>query len=193
MNAYRTLSAQRGAVLPVTMVMLLLLTLLAVTGMRGSRMENRLSGDRAEMRRVFNAAESALREVEQRLARLSGAEDGRAAACMPGDSLCVLLGERVREVREGRVHWCWSAAPTAWWADPQNAIDYRGSDGVTRFVPAPREHAAVVGEDGGGVNLSNLGDPAIRTHYYQVNAYARGGSGGAPVILQSVYARRHSN
>ncbi len=57
---------QRGAVLLVALVMLLVLTLLAVSGMRGVALESRLTGNRALTNQLQNSAEAALREAEFR-------------------------------------------------------------------------------------------------------------------------------
>lgn len=184
---------QVGAVLLVALLMLLMLTLLALTGMRAAQLEFRLVGNGAEQRRIFNAAESALREGERRLARMTGPEDGRGEGCRTVQALCVLQVEQVREVRDERWRWLWQADPQRWWAAAGNARDYRGSDGLTRFEPAPRLHAVYFASDGDGLNLGNLGEAIPRTDFYYVDAYASDDSGRSPVVLQSVYARRYSN
>lgn len=57
---------QRGATLLVALVMLLILTILAVSSMRGVVLESRITGNRAETQRLQTAAEAALREGEFR-------------------------------------------------------------------------------------------------------------------------------
>ncbi|MBA1279964.1 MULTISPECIES: pilus assembly PilX family protein [Pseudomonadaceae] len=57
---------QRGATLLVALVMLLILTVLAVSSMRGVVLESRITGNRAETQRLQTAAEAALREGEFR-------------------------------------------------------------------------------------------------------------------------------
>ena len=47
----------------IALVMLLLLTLLAVTSMRETTLQNRVGGNVSEQKRAYNAAESALREL----------------------------------------------------------------------------------------------------------------------------------
>lgn len=184
---------QTGAVLLVALLMLLVLSLLGMTGMRAAQLETRLAGNRAEQRRTLNAAESALREGERRLAQIGGNEDGRGEACTAAQTLCVLRVEQVRDLRQGRWYWRWRSDPQRWWASPFNARDYQGSDGLTRFEPAPRLHAAYFASDGDGLNLGNLGEAALRTDFYYVDAYASGDAGRLPVVLQAVYARRYSH
>ena len=58
---------QQGAVLIVALVMLLALTMLSISNMRGVTLEARLTANRAESQRLFDAADAALREGELRL------------------------------------------------------------------------------------------------------------------------------
>ena len=58
---------ESGAVLLIALVMLLVMTVLAVSTMRGVALESRLTGNRAESVKLQNSAEAALREAEYRL------------------------------------------------------------------------------------------------------------------------------
>lgn len=60
-------SSQRGAVLVIALVMLLVLTVLAVSNMRGVTLESRITSQRALSFKLNSAAEAALREAEFRL------------------------------------------------------------------------------------------------------------------------------
>lgn len=193
MRAFHEGARQRGAVLLVALIMLLLMTLLALVGIGASQLEQRLAGNRAESKRAFHAAESALREVERRLVRLTSEDDGRGDNCLDRQGLCVLLIDDVRQVLSGRWYWRWTGNPENWWGSAQNAIDYRGSDDLGGFAATPRQHAVFFATDGGGLNLGNLGEPQLRTDYYYVGAFASGDTGRTPVILQSVFARRYAN
>lgn len=57
---------ERGAALLVALIMLLILTVLAVSSMRGVVLESRITGNRAETLRLQAAADAALREGEFR-------------------------------------------------------------------------------------------------------------------------------
>ena len=57
---------EKGAVLLVALVMLLVMTALAVSTMRGVALESRLTGNRANSVKLQNSAEAALREAEYR-------------------------------------------------------------------------------------------------------------------------------
>lgn len=58
-------SRQNGAVLIVTLIMLLLMTLLAIGSMRGTVLQERMAGNLRDENLAFQAAEMAQREAEQ--------------------------------------------------------------------------------------------------------------------------------
>lgn len=57
---------QRGAVMMIALVMLLILTVLAISSMRGVALETRITGTRAYTSQLQDAADTALREAEFR-------------------------------------------------------------------------------------------------------------------------------
>jgi type IV pilus assembly protein PilX len=66
MNSISSRHDQQGAVLLVALVMLLVLTLFAVSSMRSSTLEGRITANRAHDAQQQNAADAALREAEYR-------------------------------------------------------------------------------------------------------------------------------
>ncbi len=58
-------SKQQGVILIISLVMLLLLTLIAVSGMQTTTLEEKIAGNKRNRNLAFQAAESALREAEQ--------------------------------------------------------------------------------------------------------------------------------
>ena len=59
---------QQGAVLAVSLIMLLVMTLLGISSLQGTTIEEKMAGNLMDRIRSFEAAESALREGEQQLA-----------------------------------------------------------------------------------------------------------------------------
>lgn len=57
---------QQGAVLVIALVFLLILTTLAVTGMREVALESRITGNLIDQRQLFNAAEAGMKDGEYR-------------------------------------------------------------------------------------------------------------------------------
>lgn len=65
LGMYRNPAAkQKGSVLLVSLIMLLLLTLVAVGGMQGTILQERMTGNLRDRDLAFQAAEAALREAE---------------------------------------------------------------------------------------------------------------------------------
>lgn len=58
---------ERGAALFIALIMLLVITLLALSGARETTLEGRITGNLSEQQQLINYAEAALREGEKRL------------------------------------------------------------------------------------------------------------------------------
>lgn len=102
---------QHGAVLFIALVILLLVSLLAVTSMREVALEARVTGNLLEQKRLESAAESALRESEKRISLLS----------QPLDD-CQLSGGETT---------CTQGLAIDYTANFDNATTYSGIDGTT--------------------------------------------------------------
>lgn len=102
---------QQGAVLFVALIVLLLVTLLAVTSMREVALEARVTGNLLEQKRLTSAAESALRESEKRIARHPQPLD----ICQPGGTETACIKELAEDYA----------------ANFSNATAYSGIDGST--------------------------------------------------------------
>jgi len=63
---YSETGKQRGAVLVVALVFLLILTTLAVTNMREVALDSRITSNMVDQRNLFNAAEAGLKDAEYR-------------------------------------------------------------------------------------------------------------------------------
>ncbi len=85
MNGNRS-THQRGAVLLVSLVLLLVLTLLAVSGVREATLETRITANKAHALQVTNSAEAALREAEFRYFNPVGLRD----KLEPNEANCAL-------------------------------------------------------------------------------------------------------
>lgn len=180
---------QHGAVLLISLVILLIITLLAVSSIRESTLEERIVGNIRNQQAAFNGAESALREGEKRL-RLKE-PPSTAANCTGATSLCVMAAPPTSlHVND------WS-----WWGNNTNAIAYKGSNTTTsalsRLVSAPRWntafHAFDPADSTGRVEVT---DPELRSrgvgpYYYEVNAASQGRNDQIMINLQSVSVQRY--
>ncbi|QIM51343.1 pilus assembly protein [Hydrogenophaga crocea] len=82
-NRFSRPSAQRGVALVIALVLLVLMTLLGLTSMRGVALEERMTGNTYDRSLSFQAAESALREAEA-LVEANRPTPAALAACVNG-------------------------------------------------------------------------------------------------------------
>ena len=85
-----TRKSQGGAVLLVSLVMLLVLTVLAVSSMRGVTLESRITANRAQDMKTQNIADAALREAEFRFygpGNLADKLEANAANCETSNTI----------------------------------------------------------------------------------------------------------
>lgn len=155
---------QRGAVLVIALVMLLIITLLGIGSMREVVLESRITGNLIEQKRLRNAAESALREAERRIAQAGEIEhcDYSSSPCYIADAL-----DYDHDFSDARV------------------VDYSGLDGATTLEREARWYIRYVtfaqSSFGGGTNDDGAGcgalcsveaAPSGSQFFYEVNAQA---------------------
>lgn len=186
---------QRGAVLLIAMVMLLVLTLLATSSMREATLQSRISGVVGEEKMAQSAAESALREAERRLADYSQLDEG-AENCATSTSahagLCVLNAELGSVFFEYASHAQSGGSLAQWWEDSGYALGYSGSDDAASFALNPRWNLAYYGFDPGN-EVTNVEESAygVGPHYYVATAAGEAGGKRLNRVLQSVTVRRY--
>jgi type IV pilus assembly protein PilX len=175
-SSLHSTSGQRGAVLVVALLMLLVMTVLGVTAMQMSRMEERMAGNSRDINIAFQGAEAGLRDGEERVRLLTARPTTCAAPpCSvwrknywPADLRNQLFG---------------------WWA--ANAIEY-GTTGTQEVSDATRDPLAIV-EDLGFVpdSLSVGHGPPEGRNFYRVTSNSTGASANSQAVLESTYAKRY--
>jgi len=162
---------ERGAVLVVSLFLLVILTLLGVTSMQGTTMETRIASNREDRATAFEAAEAALRQGETVVQAMTSAP-------IPVDATCVA----------NCVVWAPNALfadydaydDSAVWADPRIPV---ASDALAGVAAPPAYAIELVSIDpsGGSLLVGSTG----RMYYFQVTARGVGASTAAHVVLQS--------
>jgi len=69
MNNFHTVSRERGAVLIVALVMLLLLTVIGLSSMRGTSLQENMAGNMRDSNLALQASEAALRKGEEEVTK----------------------------------------------------------------------------------------------------------------------------
>ena len=158
---------QRGTALIVAMVMLLVLTLLGVTAVRNTTLQERMAGNLRDSNLAFQAAERALRDGEKFL---------RSPTLPPftgANGLLVMHDQ---------------AGEAAFWSAYDWAGNGRAAAGVLEVASAPLyviEELPPVPVAGGSERFGPLPDIG----FYRVTAQGVGGTSDAVSILQTTYRR----
>ena len=174
---------QRGAVLFVSLIMLLLLTLIGITSMQTTTFEERMVGNSRDRHLAFEAAEAGLRAAETYI-------DGHVIAVggFDNDGSDALYDDSFEEI----------------W----DLVDWEGSDGVNTnealthsgfngnwINTSPKyviQHYATVTSDEDLLNLDNYGQGvgAGETEMFRITVRGTGGSDNAVVYIQSTYGKQ---
>lgn len=173
-NLHISPSSQRGAVLLVGLVMLLLMTVVAMAAMRGSEMQELMAGNMRDRNLAFQSAEAGLREAEEVLNdAVLPAFDGTG-------------GYHV-EIDGSRNDGYWN---THDWENESELtnLSIERVAGQPRFVVEEISSTAALSSDGGAVDFqSTLNQEEIV--YYRVTSRGVGGTENAVVIIQSTFKR----
>jgi len=171
---------QRGAVLIVGLVMLLLLTMIGLASIRGSDLQERMAGNMRDRNLAFQSAEAALREGEDLL----------DLALLPSFSGSV-IGYWPDLNKVGAIR----PRPSAWTSQQWEANSVELPANTIGFVAEqPRytiEKVIVTGSvanQGGAVDHESQ-DKMSDAEYYRVTGRGVGGTIDAEVILQSTFVR----
>ena len=170
-------SRQRGAALVISLLMLIILTLIGVTAMQTSGLEEKMASNSRDLNLAFQAAEAALKDAEDFIntgIASTTAFDGNTAGLYPP----------VTETNP--------TAPdpydNATWA---TALSYSGT--IDKVATQPKYIIELVGNVGSDdINISGYGESsgAGEITTFRLTARGTGGSDNASVLLQSYFGRR---
>lgn len=168
-SAFSERGRQHGAVLFVSLVVLVVMTLVGLTAMQGTGLDERMAGNLRDRTLAFEAAEAALREAGELIDAPDFAPTRVATA--PTPTLTELQTSGVQIDQSG---------------DTGQELLRIGVSQPPRYLI---EETAVV-LPGGGVESSILATREGAEHYYAVTALGYGSTSQARVVLQSILARR---
>lgn len=163
---------QAGAVLVVALIMLLALTLIGVTGLSSTTMEERMAGNMRDINTAFQAAEAALRDGENFL----------TAATLPAFNNTNGLYTPAPAYTQER----WLSA--SWASNSTTSRAY--SSTIADISAQPRyiiEEMPPVSPLPGGSLAADAAAPDVGM--YRITARAQGGNDTTVVMLQSTYKR----
>lgn len=168
-------------VLFMSLVMLLLLTILGVSSIQTTSLQQRMARNASDSNLAFQAAESALRDGEDLLETLTSLTDFDAASA-----------------NNNGYYYEADPGTTPNW----RSIDWDAASGsrtaetaITGVAAQPKyimEHVKTVISDADALNLDNIGQDtgSGRTQIFRVTARGTGGSDTAQVMIQGTYGKR---
>jgi type IV pilus assembly protein PilX len=184
---------QRGTALVTSLLLLLILTVVGITAMQVTRMQERMAGNTRDLNLAFQGAEAALRNGEDMIA-------AQAFAPAPSAGVCTAAPCKFWDANASAV-----ANPETrndtWWTggtSPPVPIEYEASgnhtatptvdmDGLAHDPSFVVEYLTEVADP---LSVGSGDGPPSSRFFYQVTAASPGATANATTVLQSTYARR---
>jgi len=165
---------ESGSALIISLLILIVLTLLGLTAVRTTTLEEKMAGNLRDSDLAFQAAESALRDAEAFVESVVSTNAFNNAGGLYGSA---------------------TADPdyfaAATWSTA-NSVAYSGS--IAGVANQPRyiiKYLGVVPRPGGALNIGGYGNQqAGALHSFRITARGTGGSDTTQVVLQDYYGRR---
>jgi type IV pilus assembly protein PilX len=173
---------QSGAVLMVSLIILLIMTLIGLSAMRSTTLEERMAGNSRNEESAFQAGEAALREGEDMI--LGFAQE--PVATSDGTNDVWKLDAPDPDTTNAIAWWKESDRDKTWW--DANGEAYGGS--LTDVGSTPRYLAEAADFVKDSLNVGLQQDETGKA-FYRVTAHGTGGNDLARTLLQSTYARRY--
>lgn len=171
---------QRGAVLAVSLIFLLILTLIGITAMSDTVLQEKMAGNLRDSEIAFQAGESALRDAEDLiLSWLTQPEAKTTTGCSaPQATNCPLWDPATYDFE--------TADQSTW-----NTVGIEYGDNTHEITTAVEDPKFVIEERQEILDSSVVGfTPPTSRVYYRVTARAKGGSGNAVSVIQTSVAKR---
>jgi len=169
-------NAQRGAILVTSMLLLIVLTVLGVTMMRMTNMQERMAGNTRDLNLSLQGAEAALRAGEARLAPGVLTERPLATA-VAGCLFCARNSLPVAIYDIGQFDW----------KTLGQEYGAAGKD-IDELDRDPRYVIAELGYVPDGYAQGQ--DPPTGRDFYQITGFSSGATGQTNTVLQSTFPRR---
>ena len=171
---------QKGAVLAVSLILLLVMTMLAISGGQAVRMQERMAGNLRDVDLALQGAEAGLRDAERQILALTSLPASCTSATATGCAMFDTGVLRTTATFDLRTH------GQTWWND--SARDYRGATslgGISRDPQFVIERAAMICDHVEGPCLEGE-----NIYFFRNTARSPGATSVADVRLESTFSRR---
>lgn len=204
-----TLSAQRGAVLVVALIFLLLLTILAISSSGRSLLQERMAGGLRNAQLAEMGAETALRGAEWKLWTAGSGPGVQCGSTVLTACYIYVANSPITNVTNFRKGQGWVTAGSTEYKGSSNTYDYTtlSDSGLT----AAQKKLAVVAQnprylvedlgpeqpvgagashESGVTSSTTTGAANPGTHIYRITARATGGDGNTVRVLESTFGAK---
>ena len=193
---------QRGVIMVVALVFLMLLTILAISASGNSLLQERISGGLRNAQQAEMSAETALRAAEWKLWK-SG--DGTQApifcgVTVPGDCYTFDPAAPISAVTSFQTQAVWTADGATSYQGVDGTLDYtRVADGHLAKNPlyiiedlGPERPPGIVGSlhESGVTGAGASGYKSTTRHLYRITARASGGNVGTLRVLETTFSAK---
>lgn len=175
----RPLHSQRGMALFLALVVLLLITILGISGLQTTTLEERMATNSRDRDLAFQAAEAALRDAERYLqdAALDAFGDSAGRYQLDAANRPVWHGD-ARQAGNGAITYSVDRPGTGRQATPLPTVARQPEYFIEQYPPRLPE--------GGSLEA---GTPVQAVEFYRVTARGFGGRENTQVVLQTTYQR----
>ena len=173
---------QSGAVLVMALLMLFVLTLIGVSSMNTTSMEEKMSGNTRNRQLAFQAAETAVRDAERYITNNINNPTAQFTASGTGGLYTLGNGPSTSE-----------AVDKNWWASTTNPrMTYAGT--TQDIKSAPQYTIEYLGEtkqdEVSSINLPPIGAGQGSIHTFRITVRGTGLTNNSVVVIQSHFGRR---
>jgi len=175
---YYRMSKQSGSVLIISLIIMVVLTILGVSGMKSAVLEEKMAGNLRDSQLAFQAAEATLREAEQYI-------DNNIVSITNFDTNgSDGLYNKSQKKLWDQINW-----------DSNDSLEFGSFSTNSAINTPPRyiiQHVTSQINSVDTLNMDNYGQGigAGRVEMFLITARAIGNSGNAVVMLQSTYGKR---
>jgi type IV pilus assembly protein PilX len=166
---------QRGAILVVSLLLLLVMTVLALTASQATRMQERMAGNARDLDLAYQAGEAGLRGAETRIDAMTPqslvlCSDRDACDAAARDTVVIDFESQTRQ----------------WWLDTARPL----GETLAEVEEEPRHYTEVWADVPDTLTMGGA-QPKSGTTYFVNTSRAVGATDTASVIVETTYAQRY--
>lgn len=178
---YNLRHRQEGVVLVFSLLLLLIMTLIGMTAMHTTALEERMAGNMRDRNVSIQAAEAALRDSESWIASLGNQPLAVTTWATCSTPPCVWQLNTLPDI---------SSQSQSWWLNNAREYGVAGTKDIAEVNTDPRYVVEAVTTIVNPDNLDTGQGARTGTNLYRITAHGTGATDDAQAILQSTYAKR---